>query len=93
MTGFPPQVIGDEEAFRAAHWLLKHEGISVGGSAGAAIAAVRRVSSRLSGQRIVVILPDGGESYEQTIFSPSWLKDHGIIIDSKEETPNVFTRG
>jgi cysteine synthase len=85
MAGLPPQVIGDAEAFREAHWLLNHEGISVGGSSGATIAAIRHISRELTGQRVVLILPDGGESYQQTIFNTSWLSGHGIIITTKEE--------
>ncbi len=90
MTGFPPQIIGDEDAFRESHWLLRHEGISVGGSAGAAVAAVRRVSRRLAGQRMLIILPDGGEAYRETIFNPLWLLEHGLNINSKEGTKDVI---
>lgn len=85
MVGLPPEVIGDAEAFRETHWLFKHEGICVGGSSGAAIAAVRRISGKVSGKRIVAILPDGGETYQETIFNSSWLARHGINTNNKGE--------
>ncbi|MCX6585818.1 MAG: pyridoxal-phosphate dependent enzyme [Acidobacteria bacterium] len=81
MCGCKPQIIGDEEAFKAAHWLRAEEGIWAGGSSGAAIAAVRRVASQVSGKRIVVLLPDGGESYEETVFDPAWLAKHNINLN------------
>lgn len=57
--------VADEDAFRGARELAKTEGLLVGISSGAALAAARRIAQRAenAGKRIVVILPDTGERY------------------------------
>ncbi len=56
--------IDDKEAFLMSRRLGKEEGLSVGISSGAAMAAALKIAEKLpSGQRIVVILPDTGERY------------------------------
>jgi cysteine synthase A len=57
--------VTEDEAFDAARRLAKTEGILVGISAGAAMAAALSVARReeMRGKKIVVILPDGGERY------------------------------
>jgi cysteinyl-tRNA synthetase len=58
--------IEDDEAFETARILAKKEGIFVGMSSGAAIAAALREAKAMKEGRIVVILPDGGERYLST---------------------------
>ncbi|WP_437732374.1 cysteine synthase A [Sorangium sp. So ce1335] len=57
--------VSEDEAFEAARRLSKTEGILVGISGGAAMAAALSVAARdeMEGKNIVVILPDGGERY------------------------------
>ena len=61
--------IDDEEAFETTRILAKKEGIFVGMSSGAAMAAALRLAKETDKEkkiRIVVILPDGGERYLST---------------------------
>ena len=59
--------IGTEESFKYARYLGKEEGIFVGISAGANLAAAIIVAKRLGkGKRVVVVLPDTGERYLST---------------------------
>ena len=60
--------VGDEEAFSAGRELGKAEGILVGISSGAALAAATRLASRPEnkGKLIVVLLPDTGDRYLST---------------------------
>lgn len=78
-AGFVPQVlqpsaydevvcIRTEEAYEAARACARMEGILVGISSGAALAAAAQVANRIEnkGKTIVVLLPDTGERYLST---------------------------
>ena len=78
-AGFVPQVldrsvvdeilpITAEDAFQASRDLAASEGLLVGISSGAAVAAAVQVASRpeFAGKNIVVLLPDTGERYLST---------------------------
>jgi cysteine synthase len=62
--------VDDETAIRRAREAARGEGLLVGVSAGAAIEAALELAERseLSGKRIVVIVPDGGERYMSLPF-------------------------
>ncbi len=74
-AGFVPEVfnrkvvdriipVGDDDAYEMYQRLSREEGISSGISAGAAVYAALRVAQELgAGRRVVVILPDTGERY------------------------------
>lgn len=61
-------VVTEDEAFESARKIARDEGILVGISAGAALAAAVKVASRpaMEGKTIVVILCDGAERYLTT---------------------------
>ena len=78
-AGFVPEVldtecyddiltIGSEEAYSSAKELAKKEGILVGISAGAALAAAVKLAKRPEnrGKTMVVFLPDSGDRYYST---------------------------
>ena len=59
--------IKDDEAFETARLLAKKEGLFVGMSSGAAVAAALRIAEKMKkGTIIVVLLPDRGERYLST---------------------------
>ena len=59
-------LITNEEAYTYAKWLAQHEGVFVGVSSGAVIAAAKKVAEEYKEKRIVVLLPDTGERYLST---------------------------
>jgi cysteine synthase A len=84
-AGFVPDVLNttiydeiiripSQEAAEATRSAARNDGMLVGISSGAALAAARRIAQRFNGEhkRIVVILPDTGERYLSTwIFQES----------------------
>ncbi len=57
--------VTDDEAYESAREIAKSEGLLVGISSGAALAAAKKIAKRpeSNGKTIVVILPDTGERY------------------------------
>jgi len=73
--------IPDAEALKIVFDLLKHEGLSVGGSAGINVAAAIRVARDLGpGHTIVTILCDGGSRYQSKLFNPELLASKGLPV-------------
>ena len=55
--------ISDEEAFNASRELTAKEGIFAGTSAGAILAAAKKLAVKKTAGNFVIILPDRGERY------------------------------
>ena len=62
--------VNDEDAIQTARDVARREGVLVGISCGAALAAAIEVGRRpeCEGKRIVIVLPDSGERYVSTPF-------------------------
>lgn len=58
--------VNDEEAFEKVRLLAKKEGLIVGSSSGAILAAALKLSKEIDGGNIVVIFPDSGDRYLST---------------------------
>jgi cysteine synthase A len=62
-----------------AHWLVREEGIFVGGSAALNVAAAARYARTLpAGSRVVTILCDGGERYRSRVYNAEWLAQNDV---------------
>jgi len=73
--------IPDAEALKIVFDLLKHEGLSIGGSAGINVAAAIRVARDLGpGHTVVTILCDGGSRYQSKLFNPELLASKGLPV-------------
>jgi S-sulfo-L-cysteine synthase (3-phospho-L-serine-dependent) len=80
--------VGDAEAFHACRELSRREGIFAGGSSGAAYVAASWVAGQLPEDRdVVVILPDRGDRYSETIYSDRWIEEHGLTGGEASASP------
>lgn len=69
--------VSDLECIVGCRRLVAREGILAGGSSGAAVMAVERLRARLAeGTTCVVVFPDRGERYLDTIYSDAWVREH-----------------
>ena len=94
----------DAGAFETARALARHEGIMAGPSTGAAVAAALRVAAARPGPgSVVVISPDRGDRYVDTLYDDAWCRTHGLrpdlsatqaraVIDTLVEVPRADWR-
>lgn len=70
----------DKDAVAMVHWLLRNEGLFVGGSSGLNVLGAARIARELpEDSTVVTILCDGGERYMSKLFNDQWLRDNGLL--------------
>jgi len=73
--------IADSESVPLVHALAEHEGLSVGGSSGVAIAGAIRLARELGpGHVIVTVLADAGARYQGKLFNPAFLRSKSLPV-------------
>lgn len=79
--------IRDAEAFAMARRAARLDGLLVGGSTGAALAAAARVARGAPDDAVVVVLAaDSGRAYLSKIFNDAWMEERGLAEDRACET-------
>ncbi|WP_368396373.1 2,3-diaminopropionate biosynthesis protein SbnA [Streptomyces sclerotialus] len=69
--------VGDLESVVGCRRLVDREAVLAGGSSGALVAALEKLAPELpAGSCCVLILPDGGDRYLDTIYSDAWVGRH-----------------
>jgi len=69
--------VTDLDCIRGCRDLVSHESILAGGSSGGIVSAVEKVKGDIRrGSTCVVVLPDRGERYLDTIYSQEWVRKH-----------------
>jgi cysteine synthase A len=69
--------VSDLDCVVGCRRLVLYEAIMAGGSSGGVISAVERMKHAIpKDSTCVVILPDRGERYLDTIYSDAWVKEH-----------------
>jgi len=72
--------VDDRTLVEMAHWLLREEGLFLGGSAALNVAAAARYAATLpAGSRIVTILCDGGDRYRSRLYNTAWLEENDVV--------------
>jgi cysteine synthase len=72
--------VDDKTMVEMAHWLLREEGLFVGGSAALNVTGAARLAATLpAGSRVVTILCDGGDRYRSRIYNHEWLAANNVV--------------
>jgi len=76
--------VGDREAFLRTREITRREGISIGGSSGAAAVAMEQVAREVGREAVIVgIFADGGIKYLSKCFNDDWMAEHGFLSDAE----------
>ena len=68
--------VSDKDCVIGCRHLARSEAILAGGSSGGVITAVERMQDQIpAGSTVVVLLPDRGERYMDTIYSDDWVRE------------------
>ncbi|MGF6970959.1 2,3-diaminopropionate biosynthesis protein SbnA [Paraburkholderia sp. WC7.3g] len=71
--------VSDRDAFVDCRRLALHEGLLLGGSSGSIVHAARKYVEQLDGPaNVVLVLPDSGLKYLDTLYDDEWLNAHGL---------------
>ncbi len=77
--------IDDRAAIEMAHWLLREEGLFLGGSAALNVVGAARYARTLpAGSSVLTILCDGGERYRSRIYDPQWLAENECAPQTRD---------
>jgi cysteine synthase A len=77
--------VDDQTMVEMAHWLLREEGLFLGGSAALNVAAAARYAATLPPQsRVVTILCDGGERYRSRLYDAAWLAENAVTPTARD---------
>jgi cysteine synthase A len=77
--------VDDAAAIEMAYWLLREEGLFVGGSAALNVVGAARVARTLpAGSTVVTFLCDGGERYRSRLWNPTWLAENDCVPRSTD---------
>lgn len=76
-NSFPVVHVSDLDCVVGCRRLLTREAILAGGSSGAVVSALERMRNRIpAGANCVLIFPDRGERYLNTIYSDDWVREN-----------------
>lgn len=65
--------VNDIDCAVGCHRALQLENLSIGGSGGGILEAIRQHQQWFSGKRILTLMADGGDKYQSSLFDYQWL--------------------
>jgi cysteine synthase len=79
--------VSDTIAFSYCHQIAKLEGLLLGASTGAILAGGLTYAHKNQDRPLSILMlnPDRGDRYLETIYNNQWLKDNEIELRSKEQ--------
>jgi cystathionine beta-synthase len=76
--------VDDKECFIMTRELVRREGISCGGSGGAAVlGAIKYARTLKQPKRLLVLLPDSSTKYLSKIFNDDWMRQNGFLDEDE----------
>jgi N-(2-amino-2-carboxyethyl)-L-glutamate synthase len=83
--------VSDTDCVAGCWRLVRSEAILAGGSSGAVVSALARLRDEIPrGATCVLLLPDRGERYLDTIYSQTWISEHfGDITHLWTDAPDI----
>ncbi|GMU57136.1 MAG: hypothetical protein AMXMBFR33_62820 [Candidatus Xenobia bacterium] len=79
-------IVPERLAYSVCHALARREGLLLGSSTGAIVAAgLRHAASLAPGSEVLMINPDRGERYLDTVYNPQWLVRNGFELLAPEQ--------
>ena len=86
--------VGDLDCVAGCRRLVRHEAILAGASSGAAVMAAYRMLPELrAGSNCVLILPDRGERYLDTVYCDAWVEAHFGAVSHLWEDARMDVEG
>jgi 2,3-diaminopropionate biosynthesis protein SbnA len=83
--------VSDVECVVGCRRLVSREGILAGGSSGAIVSALEKIRAEIpDNSNCVMILPDGGDRYLDTIYSSEWVDAHFGDISRRWAEPVIM---
>ncbi len=77
--------VEDRAMVEMAHWLLREEGLFVGGSAALNVTAAARYARTLpAGAVVATVLCDGGDRYRSRLYDPAWLAANDLTPHARD---------
>jgi len=77
--------VDDADAIAMSRWLLREEGLYVGGSAALNVVGAARVARSLpSGSTVATILCDGGDRYRSRLWNDAWAAANGGLPQNED---------
>jgi cysteine synthase A len=77
--------VDDRTLTEMAHWLVREEGLFVGGSAALNVAAAARYARTLpAGSSVVTVLCDGGDRYRSRLYDLAWLRENDVVPTARD---------
>jgi cysteine synthase len=75
------------EAFLATRQLHRRHALFAGPTSGAAYMVARWWAERNPGSRVVMLLPDEGYRYQETVYDDGWLHANGVALEALPDEP------
>ena len=77
--------VDDRAMVEMLYWLLREEGLFVGGSAALNVVGAARYARALpEGSTVVTILCDGGERYRSRLWNRNWLEENDCVPSARD---------